>query len=483
VALWLACGGLIALAAQERSNILVFIAVFPALSAWQWRKSRRRSALLPLCGLAGAALVCVPWGFVNKKQSGYFNAVPSYGGVNLYLGNKPGTDGIVVAVDRPVNYNDRVEDPVEVWAREGYEIAMRARGLDPEKNPGAISVYWTRQTWDEIKGDPAGWLRLMARKCWLTLWNAEIPNNKSFAFLQAEYAWLRFLPVRWVVLLMLAPAGIWVAARFGNREALFIVLLYAALYSAANVLFFVCDRYRYPTWPAMAIVAGGGLMALAGMIRWRRWNQALVVTAAMAVIALVSVPDWPGAKLPSFARDYRVRSVAWYDKGNFVEALNDIDHSIALDPSDTAALHHRGNVLLALNRYGEARLDFEKTLKISPDDAGLWNNYGIALDGLGKTNDALVAFRHATECHPPSKSAFLGLAFDETRLGRLQDASSTLDELDNQQRIADPMVLALRAVLAAKLGDAAQAASLEQQARNLDSDAADWAMKHASSGE
>ena len=39
----------------------------------------------------------------------------------------------------------------------------------------------------------------MARKCWLLLWNAEVPNNKAFAFLQTEYVWLRVLPVRWVV--------------------------------------------------------------------------------------------------------------------------------------------------------------------------------------------------------------------------------------------------------------------------------------------
>src|SRR5208283_3697585 len=97
--------------------------------------------------------------------------------------------------------------------------------------------------------------------------------NKAFAFLQQEFTWLRLLPVRWVVLLMLAPAGIWAAAKWGSRNGLFVLGAYAALYSAANVAFFVCDRYRYPVWPAMAVLAGGGLAAAIQIIARRNLSQ------------------------------------------------------------------------------------------------------------------------------------------------------------------------------------------------------------------
>ena len=194
-----------------------------------------------------------------------------------------------------------------------------------------------------------------------------MPNNKAFAFLQTEYPWLRLLPVRWVVLLMLAPAGIWAAAKWGNRDALFILLVYASLYSAANVAFFICDRYRYPVWPVMAAIAGGGLLAFVETIRRRRWRGALCLAAGMALMASISLPNWFGAKLPSFARDYLFRSIAWYEKGHFPEALSDIDRSLALDPGDVTALHHRGNVLLALNRLEEAaagvRADIENQFR------------------------------------------------------------------------------------------------------------------------
>lgn len=82
--------------------------------------------------------------------------------------------------EHPTSYDQRYEDTAELWAREEYASAERAAGL-------------------------------MAKKTWLMFWNEEIPNNKSFAFLQGGFASLRWLPVRWVVLLVLFPAG------FGSR--------------------------------------------------------------------------------------------------------------------------------------------------------------------------------------------------------------------------------------------------------------------------
>ncbi len=478
--LWLLCGALTVLTAQARPNILVFMAVYPLLAAWHWWRLRQRAALLPLLGLIGGVAMAIPWGFVNKMQYDHFLVVPSAGGVNLYLGNKRTADGMVPEQERRVTYGERYEDSGEVWARQEYAAAMRAQGRQPETDPMAVSKYWTGRAIGEIRAAPAAWLRLVAKKCWLMLWNAEVPNNKAFAFLQTEYVWLRLLPVRWVVLLMLAPAGIWAAAKWGNRDALFILLVYASLYSAANVAFFICDRYRYPIWPVMAAIGGGGLLAFVETIRRRRWGGALCLAAGMVLMAAISLPNWFGAKLPSYARDFLFRSIACYEKGHFPQALSDIDRSIALDPWDVTALHHRGNVLLALNQFEEASKEYEQTLKISSAEAGVWNNYGVALDGLGRTNEALAAFRRATECNPPSKSAFLGLAFEQIRCARLDEAAGTLDQLDQHEKGPNAMVLAIRSVLTRKRGDAAQAGALEKQAHALDPDAAAWAIKRAS---
>ena len=152
--LWALCGALMALTAQARPNILIFTAVFPLFALWHWRRGRG-GALLPLLGLLGGLAMAIPWGFVNKMQSDHFQVIPSAGGVNLYFGNKRGADGMEPEQGRRVTYGDRYEDSGEVWAREEYAAAMRARGGQAEANPMAVSKYWTGRALGEIKADPA----------------------------------------------------------------------------------------------------------------------------------------------------------------------------------------------------------------------------------------------------------------------------------------------------------------------------------------
>jgi Tfp pilus assembly protein PilF len=477
--LWLICGGLTILASQARANIVVFLAVYPLFAAWCWWRLRQWSALLPLLGLAGALGMAIPWGIINMRQSDGFHLMPNAGGVNLYLGNKRTADGMIPEQGRRIAAGERYQDSVEVWAREEYASAMRTQGRVPETDPMAISKYWTRRAVDEIRAAPASWLRLIAKKCWLTLWNVEVPNNKSFSFLQDEYTWLRVLPVRWVVLLMLAPAGIWAAAKWGNRDGLFILLVYVCFYSAGNIAFFICDRYRYPVWPVMAVFGGGGLLAGLGMIRHRQPRQVAGLVAGMALMAALSLPNWFGAKLPSYARDFLFRSFAWYEKGHFLEALNDVNRSVELDAKDATALHHRGNVLFALNRFEEAREAYAQTLIISPGEAGAWNNFGEALDALGRTEEALQAFRRATECQPPSKNAFRGLAFIYIRTGQPDEAAVALDQLDKLNGGPSCTTLAVRSVIERRRGHAQPADALEQRARALDPETTAWAIERA----
>lgn len=479
--LWTLAGALTVLTSQARANILVLMALYPVFALWRWWQVREPRVLLPpLLGLAGGLAMAVPWGLVNMKQMDHFHLLPNAGGVAFYLGNKRTADGMVPEQERRITSGERYEDSIEVWAREEYENAMHAQGRQPDSDPMAISKYWTAQGLHEIRSAPGAWLRLMAKKCWLTLWNVEVPNNKAFAFLQQEFLWLRWLPIRWVVLLMLAPAGIWAAARWGCRDALLILLVYAGLYSAANVVFFICDRYRYPVWPAIAALAGGGLVALAQTAGQKRWGQVAGIVLSTVLMAALSLHNWFGAQVPTFARDYLFRSLAWYQKGHFQQALSDINRSIELDPLDANALHHRANVLFALNHLDEARLAYEQTLTRIPEEASAWNNLGATLDRLGQTGEAINAYRRAIQCRPPSRNAFLGLAFIQIRSGRLEEATGTLDKLERLDPTPDAAVLASRSVLARRRGDERHAAELELEARRLDPDAAGWAIKSAS---
>lgn len=481
--LWILGGGLIALASQARANILIFMAVYPLYAAWRWWRVRKPSELLPLLGLLGAFAMLIPWGIVNLRQSDHFHLIPNAGGVNLYLGNNRKADGMVPRQSRRANVSgEHYQDSVEVWAREEYIAAERAKGRVPDSDPMAVSKYWTGRALEEIKADPGHWLWLLAKKTWLMFWNVEVPNNKSFAFLQQDFLLLRVLPVRWVVLLVLAPAGIWAACRAGNRNALFILLVYAVFYSLGNIAFFVCDRYRYPVWPVMAAIAGGGLTAGLEMIRQHRLRPLLWMLAGAGLMAAISLPNWFGAQLPNFAVDYQFRSIAWYETGHFQQALADIDRSLALDPTAATSLQQRANVLLALNRLDEARDAFLKTLEVSPEESGAWNNLGFTLEKQGHLPEALAAYRRATECPAPSHNAFLGMAFIECRLGQLDDAAAHLDQLDKLNGGPSAATLTVRSVIERRRGHLQAADELEQKAAGLDASTSAWAIQRATVG-
>ena len=480
--LWLCCGASIVLIAQARANILVFLPIYPAFAIWRSWLSRDWKAVAPILGVLGGLVMGVVWGLVNLKQSDHFHLLPNQGGVALYLGNKRTADGMIPEQERRTLSGERYEDSIEVWAREEYQASMRAHGRQPLTDPMAVSKYWTRRTLEEIQADPAAWIGLMAKKSWLTFWNAEIPNNKAFAFLQQEFTWLRLLPVRWVVLLMLAPAGIWLAIREGEARASLILLLYTVLYSAANIAFFICDRYRYPVWPIMAVFAGGGLLALYGAIRASNFRRFAWIMASACGMAVLALPNWFGAKLPSFSRDYMFRSIACYEKGRFAEALADADRSTELNPRDATALHHQGNVLFALNRLEDAQVAYAQALNLSPGEASIWNNLGTALQAAGRTEEALDAFRRATASSPPSLNAFVGIALIEFRSGNLEAATSALADLEKHEPRSNATVLVVRSLIARRRGEAHKADSLNEQAWRLDPDAAAWATKQAMSG-
>jgi Flp pilus assembly protein TadD len=173
------------------------------------------------------------------------------------------------------------------------------------------------------------------------------------------------------------------------------------------------------------------------------------------------------------------RSIAWYEKGNFAEALRDVSRSLELDSADASAWQQRGNVLFALDQAVPAKDSFQHALKLSAGEAVTWNNLGVVCEKLGETNSALAAFGAATKCNPPSKNAFVNLACLQLCTGLVSEAEQTVAALDRMSQSPNATTLALRSVVARFKPDAESAAALEARARALDNAAASWVFDRA----
>ena len=462
MAWWLGAGGALGAAALVRPNALAALPAF-ALLAFVAREAPRGERLRRLVApvLAAFALLAL-FALAVVPLVGRFQLVGGAGGVNLYLGNKRGADGMIPRQDRDAIYAGDYRDSVQLFADAGYRAELARRGVapPPRLHPGEVSAYWTRRTAAEIAADPAAWLRLIARKVWLLAWNREVPNHKSWEFVVTEESrLLRLLPVRWWLLVALAPLGAAAAWRGGDRAAReggVAVAAFALLLGAGIVAFFVNGRYRIPLWPPLAALAGGGAVDLARAAA--RGGRALAPRLAAAVaLALVSLVNWPGVELPGPGRDFLFRSIAARAKGQDERAAADARRAVELDPGEAAAWFQLGLTEQDAGRLDSALSRYAEAARRRPDEPRTYNNAGVVLDQLGRTREAAAAYREAL-ARAAYAPALVNLAVLELRAGLDAAAGERLARAA-AAGFDSPSMAVAGALLAARAGRAEESAA------------------------
>ncbi len=476
---WLVAGLWTVLAAQARPNMLLFLAAYPAaaLLIRGARPARRR--LLAAVALAGslAALVC--FAFLGRGLTGRFQLVAGSGGVNFYLGNKIGADGMIPRQDRRVTYGDEYRDSVQVFAEQLYleqNSRPRAGAASADAlmaaSPVEVSRFWLGRAVEDIAADPARWLALMARKTLFLTWSYEIPNNKSYDFISGgESRLLSWLPVRWWLLLSFGLLGLIHAARqrSGDRLLLFWISAFLCLHGLGVVLFFVNSRYRIPMWPAMAILAAGGLLSLIEKLKRRALADTAVAVLIATGLAAVSLVNWLRVEPPSFARDYFFRSLANMEKGRLEEALADARTSVGIDSVAAAARFHLGNVELAMGENELAYRHYRIASYLSPPEPRILNNLGIVIERRNRPGLAYRYYQSALDLADDYAPALVNAALLELRAGLRKRAAEKVARAEELE-FDSVLLLCARAFLEREGGNLAAAEDLLEHARIEDPD-------------
>ncbi len=431
---WCGIGLAIGLATQARANALLLLlplTLVPLVLLKDIGIRRKSVGIFAACSACFAVLVA--GGALRAHHGSGFQLLPSAGGVNLYLGNERGADGIVPRQDRPVTYGEAYRDSVAVFAEQEFEAA-RARGEVEGTGARAISRYWTGRALEEVAADPIGRLRLMVRKGTLLLTNRELPNNKHYAFiLEHESPLLRRMPVRWWFLFALAPVGFIAAWRNGNRVLAAWTVGSVLVLAAGIVLFFVNSRFRIPLWPGMAALAGVGGLALMDTLsravsrfrhagpegaRYDGLGRAMGLLAVVGVLASISLLVGLSVAVPGAGRDFFFRSYAHLEKGDFEAALPDAEEAVRAMPEDPAAWAQLGNVHQRADHPEQALVAYTKALNLFPEEPRVVNNIGVVLEELGRTNHAYRSYHHATALEPNYPLPWVNASLLELRAGR-----------------------------------------------------------------
>lgn len=325
---WHAAAGIaLGLATAARPHYAAALAGWLGHGTWlALRGGIDRRTVLP--GLAGAALPLLALGIANVAVSGRFAILPSQGAYALWTANGPGANGRYYAQSSATGER---ADRVNPARFESERLYREATGRDARADPRAYERYWRERTLAYVAREPLASAALLARKTYFLLHDFEQYNTRTYHFHKARQRALRFNPLGWGVLVLLA-AYAWLRtapARDPARRALLVV---AFAYGVGVLVYFVGDRFRYPLVPVVAMLA-------AGVVATPRRPFGARTAAGLAVTAIVVF--WP---LPASMRDETVvadwllLAEADNELGDYGAARAAIAEVLARQPGEPRAL-------------------------------------------------------------------------------------------------------------------------------------------------
>jgi 4-amino-4-deoxy-L-arabinose transferase-like glycosyltransferase len=408
----LVSGLLFGVSALLQENLILLI---PFAALWLLLSGARETRTLTRTGVLvlGAVLGLAPATLLNLVAGGELVVTSSQGGMNFYIGNARGASGTYAGLSAgSQNPESQREDARRMAA--GFASRERGRPVAAEElSPGEVSGLFWRESWREIRADPAAWGRLLLRKTRL-FWNAhEIPDAEGYDVYRREAGPLALF---WIGFGVIAPFGLaglglaWKdAAPAARQRARLLALLILGL-CLSVVLFFVFGRYRLPVVVLLIPPAGHALAVLIEAVRRREHRRLLLPLGIGCVAALaVNLAAWPAAERA------RLDSAIWFNlsssalrgaevsydsfrqgaarnggrideaaRADLEEAIllasraaDDLGHALEGDPEffvarvqRSAALHRRGAYLAsvgalepALESYAEARRELTTALE------------------------------------------------------------------------------------------------------------------------
>jgi hypothetical protein len=334
-------------------------------------------------GRLGTVLFILPvlavW-TVNLATGDPATVISNQGGINLYLGNGPDSDGYTAFATSGAS---RTQPDSLLPYTDNVQQASRT-GLPPDWTGSRVSAHWTARALDHAAAHPLEILLLAGRKLIYLVSPVEIPSNYDPYYFRSMSPVLGLLliprPVGlpFLLLWILLPGALAAGALKGREIRL---LLWPSLLFLSVLPFFVTARFRLPAVPFILIFL---------LMRFSRKPRKglLLAPAGAAVGILLSLLTWHtvstgGVNMPFFD------GIAHVESGDldgarvhFLEAVTRASYRTDdIDMNRTDALFNLGVIALRQGFPDEAASWWRAALEYNPGfqparDA-LWNLQGL----------------------------------------------------------------------------------------------------------
>ncbi len=388
---WSLLGLLIGITALGDGKILIFTALTLIYILWKswpltWKRSSR--TLLPL--ILGTFLILGLTGLRNKIVGGDWIWVSAQNGLSFYVGNNPKATGVFENLDfiRPTH------------AGQDADQVIAAQALAKQKlSPAQVVQFWRGQALSFIQNDPAGYLRLLARKFKLFFTDTEYAYDIDL-LLQRD--WKKYLDINPLPLVFpLAFMGIILARRNRETDYFNIMILSQLIFT---LVFFLTDRHRATILPFLIIYESCALVWLIGQVRLKRFKPILATVVTLIVFVMIFPPQNMAQDDIVFYRATKSGSV-YERKKDFVKAREQYLRALELRPGDTNAMYNLGNTYAATAEWALARGLYEKILSLDPQHVDALFNLGFALREEGSDAQSFATFARLVQLQPNSPDA------------------------------------------------------------------------------
>ena len=97
--------------------------------------------------------------------------------------------------------------------------------------------------------------------------------------------------------------------------------------------------------------------------------------------------------------------------GELLQAINEMNQILSLEPKNLAALEMRGRLYLAQGTYSKAQADFQTLIKRAPDSAAGYYRMGMLTQAQNQNNQAKKFYEEALKRNPGNIDALMRIAF------------------------------------------------------------------------
>ena len=292
-------------------------------------------------------------------------------------------------------------------------------------SPAQVVQFWRGQAFSFIKNDPAGYLRLLARKFKLFFTDTEYAYDIDM-LLQRD--WKRYLDINpFALVTPLALLGMVLCARAGIKETAYIntMILSQLIFT---LIFFLTDRHRATVLPFLIIYESCALVWLVGQARLKRIKPVLATVGLLIVFAMIFRPQNMAQAQLAFYRATKSGTV-YERKKDFAQARAQYLRALELRPGDTNAMYNLGNTCAATGELALARGYYEKILSLNPEHVDALFNLGFVLREEGADAQSFAILQRLIHLQPNSPDVLFQAGQIAFKLGDCASAKNYFEKL------------------------------------------------------